>query len=93
MTTARFPGRPGWLPGDPQPAARPAPAPYRAEPIGVTLDPLRADLDEQLWRRRIVRVSGRLDLPAAETALARVLLAEQLYRAWSILQNHPYHRA
>lgn len=24
--------------------------------------------------------------------LVRLILAEQLYRAWSILQNHPYHR-
>lgn len=26
-------------------------------------------------------------------ALVRVVVAEQLYRAWSILGNHPYHRA
>ncbi|WFE68212.1 23S rRNA (pseudouridine(1915)-N(3))-methyltransferase RlmH [Thiomicrospira sp. R3] len=24
--------------------------------------------------------------------LVRVLIAEQIYRAWSVLQNHPYHR-
>jgi len=25
-------------------------------------------------------------------AMVRVILAEQLYRAHSVLQNHPYHR-
>jgi len=25
--------------------------------------------------------------------MVRILLAEQLYRAWSITRNHPYHRA
>ncbi|MBT8041053.1 MAG: 23S rRNA (pseudouridine(1915)-N(3))-methyltransferase RlmH [Xanthomonadales bacterium] len=32
---------------------------------------------------------GRLVLPHP---LVRVILAEQLYRAWTITQNHPYHR-
>jgi len=47
------------------------------------LDPplkTRADL--------LLRVSS-LTLPHA---MVRVLLAEQLYRAWTITQNHPYHR-
>ena len=47
------------------------------------LDPgLKAGADETL------RLSD-LTLPHA---FARVLLAEALYRAWSLLEGHPYHR-
>jgi 23S rRNA (pseudouridine1915-N3)-methyltransferase len=48
-------------------------------------------LDPQLKARAelMLRLSS-LTLPHG---MVRVLLAEQLYRAWSITQNHPYHRA
>jgi 23S rRNA (pseudouridine1915-N3)-methyltransferase len=36
----------------------------------------------------LIRISS-LTLPHS---MVRVVLAEQLYRAWSITQNHPYHR-
>jgi 23S rRNA (pseudouridine1915-N3)-methyltransferase len=36
----------------------------------------------------LIRLSS-LTLPHG---MVRMLLAEQLYRAWSITQNHPYHR-
>ncbi|CAG0953838.1 Ribosomal RNA large subunit methyltransferase H [Methylophilaceae bacterium] len=32
---------------------------------------------------------SRLTLPHG---MVRVVLAEQLYRAWSVIRNHPYHR-
>jgi 23S rRNA (pseudouridine1915-N3)-methyltransferase len=47
-------------------------------------------LDPELKSRadQLLRLSN-LTLPHG---MVRVLLAEQLYRAWSIIQNHPYHR-
>jgi 23S rRNA (pseudouridine1915-N3)-methyltransferase len=39
---------------------------------------------DQLWSL------SELTLPHP---LVRILLAEQLYRAWTITRNHPYHRA
>ena len=49
-------------------------------------DGLDADLKKNA--DKLIRISS-LTLPHG---LVRVLLAEQLYRAWSITQNHPYHR-
>jgi 23S rRNA (pseudouridine1915-N3)-methyltransferase len=47
-------------------------------------------LDDALKREaELVLSLSALTLPHA---LARVVLAEQLYRACTILQNHPYHR-
>jgi 23S rRNA (pseudouridine1915-N3)-methyltransferase len=40
-------------------------------------------------RARDVWALGRLTLPHP---MVRAILAEQLYRAWTITQNHPYHR-
>jgi 23S rRNA (pseudouridine1915-N3)-methyltransferase len=48
-------------------------------------------LDGTLKRscRKLIRLSS-LTLPHP---MVRVVLAEQLYRAWAIMTNHPYHRA
>lgn len=47
------------------------------------LDPRCLARADQRW------CLSRLTLPHP---LVRVLLAEQLYRAWTITQNHPYHK-
>ena len=48
-------------------------------------------LHPSLKAKAIARWSlGRITLPHP---LVRVILAEQLYRAWSINAGHPYHRA
>lgn len=49
-------------------------------------DGLHADLVARAHQRWSL---GPLTLPHM---LVRVILAEQLYRAWSITANHPYHR-
>ena len=38
--------------------------------------------------KKLVALSG-CTLPHG---MVRIMLAEQLYRAWSLMQNHPYHR-
>jgi 23S rRNA (pseudouridine1915-N3)-methyltransferase len=42
-----------------------------------------------LQRASVCWSLSRLTLPHP---LVRVVVAEQLYRAWSVTQNHPYHR-
>jgi len=49
-------------------------------------DGLQTDLIEAArWKWGL----SKLTLPHP---LVRVLVAEQIYRAWSVIQNHPYHR-
>lgn len=42
--------------------------------------------------RQIVRESWSLSNLTFPNPLVRIVVAEQLYRAWTVLHNHPYHR-
>lgn len=48
-----------------------------------------------LAERCLARAEQRWSLSALTFphALVRVIVAEQLYRAWSLIRRHPYHRA
>lgn len=47
------------------------------------LDPMLKQKADWLWSL------SKLTLPHG---MVRVVLTEQLYRAWTVIQNHPYHR-
>lgn len=48
-------------------------------------------LDQEVLQLSSQRLSlSKLTFPHP---VVRVILAEQIYRAWSVTQNHPYHRA
>ncbi|HWS75423.1 MAG TPA: 23S rRNA (pseudouridine(1915)-N(3))-methyltransferase RlmH [Quisquiliibacterium sp.] len=60
-----------------------------AQPVAILIGgPDGLDEELKAQGRERLRLSS-LTLPHP---LVRVLLAEQLYRAWSVLANHPYHR-
>jgi 23S rRNA (pseudouridine1915-N3)-methyltransferase len=42
--------------------------------------------------RQLADESWSLSQMTLPHPLVRIVVAEQIYRAWSILQNHPYHR-
>jgi len=42
--------------------------------------------------RQLADESWSLSQMTLPHLLVRIVVAEQIYRAWSILQNHPYHR-
>ncbi|MEN9316962.1 MAG: hypothetical protein RIS35_3355 [Pseudomonadota bacterium] len=60
-----------------------------AQPVALLIGgPDGLDPTLKAEARELLRLSS-LTLPHP---MVRILLAEQLYRAWSVLANHPYHR-
>ena len=66
-------------------------ASWRQDGVDITFLIGGADgLDPSL--KMNAQAQWRLSSLTLPHAMARVLLVEQLYRAWTILQGHPYHR-
>ena len=62
----------------------------QSRPVAILIGgPDGIDPELKALAQQTIRLSS-LTLPHA---MVRVLLAEQLFRAWSIISGHPYHRA
>ena len=48
--------------------------------------------DDRFLTAKLLQATWYADVTLPHT-LVRIVVAEQLYRAWSVLHNHPYHRA
>jgi 23S rRNA (pseudouridine1915-N3)-methyltransferase len=62
----------------------------QAQDVSIVIGGPDGVSDELLSKASIKLSLSAMTFPHA---LVRVILLEQIYRAWSILNNHPYHRA
>lgn len=63
---------------------------HNAQDVSIIIGGPDGVSDELLSQAAVKLSLSDLTFPHA---LVRVIILEQIYRAWSILNNHPYHRA